>query len=73
LSNTERKNINNVLHSNNIDINFHEVGPKASLFEAITVFFNEPLTKLIINGLLTASAYDAIKFVILSLLRKIKK
>ena len=73
LSNDERDKIINMLHTNNIEIEFHEIGPKASLFDAITVFFNEPLTKMIINGLLTASSYDAIKFVVFTLLRKIKK
>jgi hypothetical protein len=73
LSSSERDGINNMLHSYNIEIEYHEVGPKASLFEAITVFFNEPLSNMIINGLLTASSYDAIKFVVSNLLSKIKK
>lgn len=72
LSNDEREEIEKILHSNNIDIAFHETGPKASLFDAITIFFNEPLTKMIINGLLSSSAYDAIKFVVLCFLGKLK-
>jgi hypothetical protein len=72
LSNDERKKIDDLLHSNNIDIAFHETGPKASLFDAITIFFNEPLTKMIINGLLTSSVYDAIKFVVSCFLSKLK-
>jgi len=73
LSNGEREKISNMLHSNNIGIEYHEVGPKASLFEAITVVFNESLTMMLISGLLTSSAYDTIKFVVLCLLSKIKK
>jgi hypothetical protein len=73
LSNGERKEINNILHSNNIEIDYHEIEPKASLFEALIVFFNEPLTMSLISGLLTSTASDAIKFVVLRLLSKIKK
>jgi hypothetical protein len=72
-SNGERERINNILHSNNIEIEYHEVGPKASLSEAITVVFNESLIKMLISGFLTAGSYDAIKFVLLKLLSKLKK
>jgi hypothetical protein len=68
----ERKKIEDMLHSNNIDIIFHKTSPKASLFDAITIFFNEPLTKAIITGLLTSGTYDVIKFTVLSLLSKLK-
>jgi hypothetical protein len=72
LSNDEREKIEDMLHSNNIDIVFYETGPKADLFSAITIFFNEPLTKMIITGLITSSTYDAIKFVVLCFLSKLK-
>jgi uncharacterized short protein YbdD (DUF466 family) len=72
LSDDELKKIVGMLNSNSIDIVFHETGPKASLFEAITIFFNEPLAKAIMTGLLTSGTYDAIKFTVLSLLSKLK-
>jgi len=72
LSNDEREKIENTLRSNNIDIIFRETGPKASLFDAIAILFNEPLTKMIINGLLASGAYDAIKSVVLCFLEKLK-
>ena len=72
LSDDERKKIEDMLHSNNIGIDYFESGPKASLFEAITIFFNEPLTKSIITGIFAAGTYDVIKFVVLTLLSKIK-
>jgi hypothetical protein len=73
LSNEERKEIEDLLHSNNIDIIFYETGPKASFFDAITIFFNEPITKMIINGLLSSAAYDAVKFSVISLLGKLNR
>jgi hypothetical protein len=72
LSDDDRKKIEDMLHSNNIDRAFHETDPKASLFDAITIFFNEPLTKMIITGLLTSGAYDVIKFSVLCFLSKLK-
>jgi len=73
LSNNERERINNLLYSNNIEIDYHEFEPKASLFESLTIIFNDSLIKLIFSGLLTSSAYDAIKYVILSFVKKLKK
>jgi hypothetical protein len=72
LSDNERKKIEDMLHSNNIHIGFYETGPQASLFDAITIFFNEPLTKMIITGLLTSGTYDVIKFVVSCFLSKLK-
>jgi hypothetical protein len=72
LSIDERVKIEDMLHSNGIDIVFRETGPKAALFDATTVFFNEPLTKMIITGLFTSGMYDAIKFVVLCFLSKLK-
>lgn len=72
LSSDEQKKIEDMFYSSNIDIAFRETGPKASLFEAMSILFNEPITKMIMAGLLTSSVYDAIKFLVLCFLDKLK-
>jgi hypothetical protein len=47
-----------------------EILPYSKISDSI--LFNEPLTKMIINSLLTSSAYDAIKFVVFYFWGKLK-
>ena len=75
LSKEERNGVVNALSQQQIEIVFHENENtvNASLFTAVTILFNEPLTKMIIADLLTMAAYDAIKYTISCFLANLKK
>jgi hypothetical protein len=74
LSSEEQNKIISLLDQQQVEIVFRENKDtvKACLFDAVTIFFNEPLTKAIITGLLTSGAYDAIKFTISCFLNNLK-
>jgi Mg/Co/Ni transporter MgtE len=75
LSNDECNEIIDLFNFNKIDIIFFDTrnSPKASLFDAITILFNEPLTKTIIANLLSSATYDVIKSVLYRLFRNKKQ
>jgi len=63
LANDEREEITKRLNEQQIEMIFYEKRstPIASLFDAINIYFSEPLTVAITSGLLSSAAYDAIK------------
>jgi len=74
LTNEELNEIINLLKQNDIEINFRENHePKASLFTALSIFFNEPITKQIILNLISSGAFEAIKYSLFQLYKNINK
>jgi hypothetical protein len=74
MSNEEKNKMFNLLDKQHIEIICRENknAVNACLFDAVTVFFNEPLTRKILADLLTMAAYDAIKFAISCFLNNLK-
>lgn len=74
LSNDKLNEIITTLKQHEIDIIFSEnLEPKASLFSAISIIFNEPLVKQIILNLFSAGVFEAIKISLLHLYNCLKK
>jgi len=73
LSKGEKEKIDSILNDNNLEIKYHDYEPKASIFDAISLFFSDNLMYIILTSIISAAAYDALKFTILRLLKTIKK
>lgn len=71
----EQNEIKKLLSTHKINVVFSEKKkePTASLFNAISIYINEHLIELIVAGIILPSAYNAIKFFILRLLKHLKK